>query len=68
MSLLIYRRCHGGFRDQVALLLKQRLGLEAVSLFALDRGAPHVPLYSPEGYRLLREEPETFFEGFNPVV
>ena len=52
----------------MALLLKQRLGLEAVSLFALDRGAPHVPLYSPEGYRLLREEPETFFEGFNPVV
>lgn len=54
---------------QVALLLKRNLGLEAVALFALDRGAPHIRLYSDEGYRLLCEdEPLEFFEGFNPVV
>ena len=55
--------------QQVALLLKRNLGLEAVALFALDRGAPHIRLYSDEGYRLLCEdEPLEFFEGFNPVV
>ena len=65
-----------GFRDipwhqhwQVALLLKRNLGLEAVAVFAVDRGAPHLRLYSDEGYRLLCEdEPLEFFEGFNPVV
>lgn len=54
---------------EVALLLKRNLGLEAVTLFAVDRGAPHLPLYSEEGYRMLcEEEPLEFFEGFNPVV
>ena len=53
---------------QVALLLKQTLGLEPAALFALDRGAPHVALYSAEGYRLLLERPEEFFQGFNPLV
>ncbi|CAJ1365037.1 unnamed protein product [Effrenium voratum] len=53
---------------EVALLLKQTLGLEPAALFALDRGAPHVALYSAEGYRLLLERPEEFFQGFNPLV
>eukprot|EP00434_Breviolum_minutum_P022728 symbB.v1.2.020053.t2/scaffold1665.1/size106850/14 len=53
----------------VALSLKRNLGLEAVAIFAVDRGAPHLPLYSDEGYKLLCEdEPLEFFEGFNPVV
>lgn len=54
---------------QVSLLLKRNLGLEAVALFALDRGAPHLKLYTDEGYSLLCEdEPLEFFEGFNHVV
>lgn len=57
------------YHRQVALSLKRNLGLEAVAIFAVDRGAPHLPLYSDEGYKLLCEdEPLEFFEGFNPVV
>jgi len=54
---------------EVALLLKRNLGLEPKCIFAIDRGAPHLPLYNEEGYRLLcLDEPEEFFEGFNPMI
>lgn len=54
---------------EVALSLKRHLGLEPLCMFALDRGAPHIPLYTDEGYRLLcLDDPLEFFEGFNPTV
>lgn len=54
---------------EVALSLKRHLGLEPLCMFALDRGAPHMSLYTDEGYRLLcLDEPLEFFEGFNPTV
>mmetsp|Transcript_71591 Transcript_71591/g.207285 ORF Transcript_71591/g.207285 Transcript_71591/m.207285 type:complete len:370 (+) Transcript_71591:28-1137(+) len=53
----------------VAAMAKRKLGLEPCSLFAMDRGAPHLPLYTEEGYRLLcLDEPSEFFEGFNPTI
>jgi len=54
---------------EVALLAKRRLGLEPLCLFPMDRGAPHIHLYTDEGYRLLcMDEPQDFFDGFNPFV
>jgi len=54
---------------EVALRLKQRMGLQPVAMFPIDRGAPHIPIYTEEGYRLLcLDEPLEFFEGFNPTV
>lgn len=54
---------------EVALRLKQRMGLQPVAMFPIDRGAPHIPIYTEEGHRLLcMDEPLEFFEGFNPTV
>lgn len=54
---------------EVAMLAKKRLGLEPVCLFPIDRGAPHLSVYTPEGYRLLcMDEPQEFMDGFNPQI
>lgn len=54
---------------EVAALAQGLLGLEPVCLFPIDRGAPHLPLYTEEGYRLLcMKEPQEFFDGFNPMI
>lgn len=54
---------------EVAVLCKRTLGLEPCSLFCIDRGAPHLKLYTDEGYEMLcSDEPQEFFEGFNPMI
>jgi len=54
---------------EVARKARLELGVEPSMMFILDRGAPHYPLYTQEGYEMLCEEdPLDFFDGFHPMI
>ena len=39
----------------MALRLKQRMGLQPVAMFPIDRGAPHIPIYTEERMKNLHK-------------
>jgi len=53
---------------EVAALLRSELGLEPALVVALDRVAPHVPMFTPCGMELMQSSPEDFMRLYNGEV
>jgi len=47
---------------------QKELGVAPLLAFALDRGAPHIPVYSEYGMELLEDDPEEWCKAYNPSV
>merc|ERR1712061_455298 len=45
---------------------QRELGVSPLLAIALDRGAPHIPVYSEHGMRLLEDEPDEWAKAYNP--
>jgi len=53
---------------EVAALLRRELGLEPVLAVALDRVAPHTPMFTKEGLEKMQSSPDEFMRLYNGEV
>lgn len=47
---------------------KRELGVSPQSVFAIEWGPPHLPVFSQHGYRLLLRSPEKWLSIWNPTI